>query len=317
MAIRIFCEASERASLNGGAESGAATPRRRPDARAVVAVAGGRGGVGKSAICINLAAALAMAGRKVALVDGDLNSPALFAMLGLKPLRRFAPGEAIDPASAALGLRVVSSAQLADGEAVAFSFIEGEEEAAAAAPTPNGAPALTIDPRDALGRLLDARFGPVDLMLIDLASGLSSLHMLVDLVELTGVVMVARPSEACVRATHDAIKLLEHDGLALLGLIENMLGFSCDSCHAVRPLYPHGGLAALAQSSGAPMLARLPFDPRLAECAERGALFVREHAEAPLAKQFAVMAANLEQAIARRAAPPPTVDPALTLPGRD
>jgi len=280
----------------------------------VVAVAGGRGGVGKSAICINLAAALAMAGRKVALVDGDLNSPTLFSMLGLKPLRRFALGEAIDPVSAALGLRVVSSAQLADGEPVAFSFIEGGEEAA---PAPNGARPLTIEPRDALGRLLDARFGPVDLMLIDLASGLSPLHMLVDLVELTGVVMVARPSEACVRATHDAIRLLEHDGLALLGLIENMLGFSCDSCHAVRPLYPQGGLAALAQSSGAPMLARLPFDPRLADCAERGALFVRQHAEAPLAKQFAVMAANLEQAIARHATPPPAVAPALTLPGRD
>jgi len=308
LAIRIFCEAPDRASLNGGTESSVPTLRRRPDARSVVAVASGRGGVGKSAICINMAAALAMTGRKVALVDADLNSPALFSMLGLKPLRRFAPSEAIDPASAALGLRVVSSTQLADGEPVAFSFVESED-APVAAPQQNGASPLMIDPREALGRLLDARFGPVDLMLIDLASGLSPLHALVDLVELTGVVFVTRPSEACVRATQDAIKLIEHDHVALLGLIENMLGFSCDSCHAVRPLYPHGSLAALAQLSQAPVLARLPFDPRLADCAERGALFIREYAEAPLAKQFAVMAANLEQATARRAAPAPTVDP--------
>ena len=316
MAIRIFCEASEPPPLNGTAESGAPAPRRRPDARAVVAVAGGRGGVGKSAICANLAAALAMAGRKVALVDGDLHAPTLFSMLGLKALRQFAPSEAIDHVSGPLGLRVVSSAQLADGEPVAFSFIESEE-APAPAVQQNGAAPLRLDGREALGRLLDARFGPVDLMLVDLASGLLPLHMLVDLVELTGVVMVTRPSQACVRATQDAMKLLEHDGIAMLGLIENMLGFSCDSCHAVRPLYPQGSLAALVQSSAAAVLARLPFDPRLADCAERGTLYIREHAEAPLAKQFAVMAASLEQAIARHTAPPPTpVDSAPALPGR-
>ncbi|HVB79613.1 MAG TPA: P-loop NTPase [Candidatus Binataceae bacterium] len=279
--------------------------------RTVVAVASAKGGVGKSAICVNLAAALAMAGRKVAIVDADLNSPGVLGMLGLKPLRRFAPGEEIDPASGPLGIRAVASSQLADGEPAAFSFIEADETPSPAL-SHNGARPLEIDYRAALRRLIGARFGPLDLMLIDLGSGLAQLHRLAEVIELTGVVMVTRPSEAAVRATHDALKIIAHDGIAMLGLVENMLGFNCDSCHTVRPLFPQGNFTGLAHTLEAPILGRLPFDPRLADCAERGALFVREHPDAPLSKQFAAIAANLEQELVRRAAAEPlaTEEPA-------
>ena len=309
MRTRIFCEASsDRAPAGINADNGAAAILKPPGVRAVVAFASARGGVGKSGICVNVAAALAMTGRKVAIVDADLNSPGLLGMLGLKPLRRFASGEAIDPASGPLGIRVVASSQLADGEPAAFSFIEGDETPAPAV-AQNGAGSLKIDHRGALRRLIEARFGPLDLMLIDLASGLSPLHCLAEVIELTGIVMVTRPSEACVRATHDALKTIAHDKIAVLGLIENMLGFNCDSCHTVRPLFPQGNFPGLAQTVEAPILGRLPFDPRLADCAERGALFLREYPEAPLTKQFAAIAATLEQEIARRTsvtvAPPP------------
>jgi len=303
LTTRIFCEArSEGTPAGASAENGAAALLKLPEVRAVVAVASAKGGVGKSAICVNVAAALAMAGRKVAIIDADLNSPGLLGMLGLKPLRRFAPSEEIDPASGPLGLRVAASSQLADGEPVAFSFVESDE-ALPPVPTTNGARPLEIDYRGALRRLLGARFGPLDLMLVDLASGLSQLHCLAEVVELTGVMMVTRPSETCVRATRDALKIIGHDRIVVLGLVENMLGFNCDSCHSVRPLFPQGDFPGLAQSAEAPILGRLPFDPRLADCAERGALFVREYPDAPLSKQFAAIAANLEQEIARRAAP--------------
>jgi len=316
LTTRIFCETHlASASLGTGLENGAAPILKPAEVRAVVAVASARGGVGKSGVSVNIAAALAMAGRKVALIDADLNSPNLLAMLGLKPLRRFAPGEAIDPAAGPLGIRVVASSQLADGEPVAFSFVEGEEGPAPAA-VQNGAGSLEIDSRGALRRLIEARFGPLDLMLIDLASGLAPLHSLAEVVELSGVLMVTRPSEACLRATHDALKTLLRDKIPVLGLVENMLGFNCDSCHTVRPLFPQGNSAGLAQAVGTPILGRLPFDPRLVDCAERGVLFLREHPDAPLTKQFATMATNLEQAIARRAAakaepqPLATEDPA-------
>jgi ATP-binding protein involved in chromosome partitioning len=315
LATRIFCEVpSEKTRADASADNGAATVLKLGEVRSVVAFASARGGVGKSAICVNVAAELAMAGRKVALIDADLNSPGLLGMLGLKPLRRFAPGEGIDPASGPLGIQVVASSQLADGEPAAFSFVESED-----APPPmrsqNGARPLEIDYRAALRRLLGARFGPLDLMIVDPGSGLSQLHCLAEVVELSGVVMVTRPSEASVRATHDALKIFSHEGLVALGLIENMLGFSCDSCHTVRPLFPQGNSPGLAHTVEVPILGRLPFDPRLADCAERGALFVREYPEAPLTKQFAAIAADLEREIARRAAatavpPPITEEPA-------
>lgn len=303
MATRIFCAALKATPISAGIENGVAPVMKLAGVRAVVAVGSARGGVGKTAICVNLAAALAIGGRKVAIVDADLNSPAVLGMLGLKPLRRYAASEEIDPASGPLGIRVVASSLLADGEPAAFSFFDTDEASPPVA-VHNGARPLEIDHRAALRRLLASRFGPLDLVLIDLASGPSQLHYLTEVIELTGVVLVTHPSEAAVRATHDTLKTVAHDGVTVLGLVENMLGFNCDSCHTVRPLFPQGNFTGLAQAAAAPVLGRLPFDPRLADCAERGALFVREHGDAPLAKQFAAIAANLEQEIARLALQP-------------
>jgi ATP-binding protein involved in chromosome partitioning len=308
LTTRIFCEARpERTPTGAIAENGATALLKLADVRAVVAVGSARGGVGKSAVCVNVAAALAMAGRKVAIIDADLNSPGLLGMLGLKPLRRFAPSEEIDPASGPLGIRVVSSSLLADGQPAGFSFIEADEP-----PPPvqsrNGARPLEVDHRETIRRLLGSRFGALDVMLIDLASGLSQLHYLAEVVELTGVVMVTHPSETAVRATHEALKTIAHADIAVLGLVENMLGFNCDSCHTVRPLFPQGNFRGLAHLVEVPIFGRLPFDPRLADCAERGVLFLREYADAPLTKQFAEMAANFEHEIARRAARPVAAD---------
>lgn len=310
MATRIFCQVPPDEVPSGAAvEKGETALLRLPEVRAVIAVASAKGGVGKTAICVNLAAALAVAGRKVAIVDADLNSPGVLAMLGMKPLRRFLPEEQIEPAAGPLGIRVVSAALLADGEPPAFSFLDADEPARGA--LSNGTRPLELDHRAAVRRMLSARFGPLDVVLVDLASGLAQLHYLAGIVELAGVMMVTQPSEAAVRATRNAIETIGHAGLPILGLVENMVGFSCDSCHAVRPLFPQGDVTSLEQVGGATIVGRLPFDPRLADCCERGALFVREHAETPLAKQFVAMASALERELTRRAAPRPA--PATTI----
>lgn len=284
------------------ADEGAPALITLPEVRGVVAIASAKGGVGKTAICVNVAAALAMAGRKVAIVDADLNSPGVLAMLGMKPLRRFWPSDQIEPAAGPLGIGVVSSALLAEGEPAAFSFVDVDEAPPALS---NGARPLELDHRATLRRLLAAPFGPLDTVLVDLASGLAPLYCLAGMIKLAGVVMVTQPSEAAVRATRGALQTLEEAKVPVLGLVENMLGFSCDSCHAVRPLFPQGDFASLTQTGNVAVMGRLPFDPRLADCCERGALFMREHADTPLAKQFGAIAAALEREIARRAAPPP------------
>ena len=69
-----------------------------------------------------------------------------------------------------------------------------------------------------------------------------------------------------------------------------MAGFNCDGCHSVRPLLPYGSVAAHARQVAAPLLERLPFDPRFAETCDRGAIFMREYPQTPLAKQIAALA---------------------------
>src|SRR5579864_9246347 len=88
---------------------------------ATIALASARGGVGKSVLAVNIAAALALKGKKVAIVDADLNSPSVAAMLGMKPSRNFPMVEGIEPAAGPHGLRMVSSAQLSGGEAPAIN----------------------------------------------------------------------------------------------------------------------------------------------------------------------------------------------------
>jgi ATP-binding protein involved in chromosome partitioning len=86
----------------------------------------------------------------------------------------------------------------------------------------------------------------------------------------------------------------------VIGLVENMVGFNCDGCHSVRPLMPHGDLAAVANAAGIPVLGRLPFDPRLAECCDRGLIYVREYADTPLARQLTAVAQALDLAAGSR-----------------
>src|SRR5271165_1210141 len=103
---------------------------------ATIALASARGGVGKSMLAVNIAAALAIKGRKVAIVDADLNSPSVTAMLGMKPPRRLPMIEGIEPAAGPHGLRVVSSEQLQGGEPPPMSFaVDRDGDPGASAPT--------------------------------------------------------------------------------------------------------------------------------------------------------------------------------------
>src|SRR5260370_2370359 len=117
---------------------------------ATIALASARGGVGKSMLAVNIAAALATKGRKVAIVDADLNSPSIAAMLGMKPQRRYPLLEGIEPAAGPHGLRLGSSDQLPGGEPPPINFARDHEDAAGdgvpPAPPPTHPAAVTYRP---------------------------------------------------------------------------------------------------------------------------------------------------------------------------
>ena len=269
---------------------------------ATIAFASARGGVGKSVLAVNIAAALALRGKKVAIVDADLNSPSIAAMLGMKPLRNLPMVEGIEPMAGPHGLRMVSSAQLSGGEAPAISFAQdydGDGDGVAARPAPRTPAKLSYS--DALHRMLgQTQFGALDLLIIDLASGLDRLHSMAAMVPLDGVLLLSHPSEHASHAARHAIQIAGAIGAPILGIIENMIGFNCDGCRSVRPLWPSGNLHGVAREHNVPVVARLPFEPRLADSSDRGTLFVREYASTPTGKGLLDLAGQVEAMIAAR-----------------
>jgi ATP-binding protein involved in chromosome partitioning len=306
--MRIFREVE--AGANGASQealaelSGLST--NLAGVRAIVAVGSARGGVGKSAFMVNLAAALALAGRKIGIVDADLNSPSIVAMLGMKPVRRLPAGEGMEPGAGPLGLRIAASNLLPEGEPPPPSFLDiGEESAPAAKVSVPAEFGYAATLRRLLGQ---TRFGTLDLLLIDLAPGLEQLYRIVKIVPRAYLVLMSHPSELSTHAAKNALDFAAQNSTIVLGIVENMAGFNCDGCHSVRPLMPQGGLATVAREAGVPLLGRLPFDPRFAETCDRGVLFVREYGETPMAKQIVALAQSLDHTLAAR----PQNEPART-----
>ena len=269
---------------------------------ATIAMASARGGVGKSMLAVNIAAAWAMKGRKAALVDADLNSPSLAAMLGMKPQRRYPMIEGIEPVAGPHGLRLVSSDQLAGGEPPPISFAQDYDGNGGdpIAPAPTRPAELSY--REALSRILaQSQFGSVDLLIIDLASGLDRLYTLASMMTLDGVLLLTHPSAQDTSAARHAMKIGRAIGAPIVGIVENMAGFNCDGCRAVRPLWPEGDLNGIAREAAVPIVGRLGFEPRLADSTDRGVLFVREYSATPTGKVLADIASQLEVIVAPRA----------------
>ena len=262
--------------------------------RAIVACGSARGGVGKSALLVNIAAALALAGRKIGIVDADLNSPSIAAMLGIRAGRRAFVTEEIEPVAGPLGLRIVSSEFLPEGEPL-VSFADIDESTTLAQ---NGTYPCEFGYLATMRRLLGrSRFGLLDLVLIDLASGIEHIYRLFKIVPRAKLLLVSHPSELSARAIRAAIDIASQHPDAVIGVVENMAGFNCDGCHRVRPLMPYGAVATRAREAGAPLLERLPFDPRFAETCDRGVIFVREYPQTPLAKQITAISQIIDKAV--------------------
>ncbi len=247
--------------------------------KAIVAFASAKGGTGKSTIVANIAAALALKGRKVGIVDGDLDAPSIAPMLGLPRVRLTQTQGGFEPASGPLGIRLVANDPLQAETPVVFALDSSH-------PEPFDVPSESqfghfASVEDLIGR---TRFGTLDLLVVDLPPGFKHAVQLSESIRQAGVVIVLPSSAAGAMAVRQALLQARRKQMRILGLIENMAGFYCGNCHSVRPLLPSADISALARDFDLPILGRFPFDPRLAEACDTGRAFLREYPDLPLSK---------------------------------
>jgi ATP-binding protein involved in chromosome partitioning len=246
---------------------------------AVVAVASGKGGVGKSAVTANLAAVLAGRGRAVGAADADLHGPTLARMLGAARERLSVDEDGVHPARGILDVRLMSM-DLLLGSADAPVRWRGPDEGGFAW---HG----TLEAGALREFLADTAWGDLDLLLLDLPPGTDRLdRMLGILPRLDGLLLVTTPSEAAREA-----------GVRVTGLVANMTAWRCPGCGRETRLYEADAAERLVTDTGLSRWADVPFDPRLAVATDGGRPFAIVDPDAPASRAFRELADRLEEEV--------------------
>jgi ATP-binding protein involved in chromosome partitioning len=254
---------------------------RLRDVRAIVAVVSGKGGVGKSSVTANLAAACAHAGDRVGVLDADLNGPTMAKMLGVRGAALVVGAGGVTPPASALGIRVMSMDLLLADDATPLTW---EAPSQAEAHTWRG----SMEANALREFLADTEWGTLDLLLVDLPPGTDRLATVAGLLPaLAGIVVVTIPSDVSSLVVRKSITVARQTKAPVLGVIENMAG-----------LFPGAGGEQLAMESGVPFLGRVPFDAGLAAAADRGEPYVTSAPETPAARALVAIAADLRSTLA-------------------
>jgi ATP-binding protein involved in chromosome partitioning len=217
--------------------------------RKLIAIASGKGGVGKSTLSTNIAIAMSRLGKKVGLVDADVYGPSQTKLLGTDE-RPTADDQRLNPV-AAKGIRFLSLGQLVSpGHALAWR-----------GPMASGA----------LAQLLEADWGDSEILIVDLPPGTGDVQLsLVQKSRPDGAVIVSTPQALSLIDATRAIDLFGKVSVPVLGLIENMSGYSCPHCGEQSDPFGRGGAEEAAQAMGIPFLGRIPLDSELREASDAG-----------------------------------------------
>ncbi|PTS88565.1 chromosome partitioning protein ParA, partial [Sphingomonas sp. HMWF008] len=219
--------------------------------RVILAVASGKGGVGKSTVSANLAIALARGGRRVGLVDADIYGPSQPRLMGVTDAKPTAHEKVLNPVQTPYGVPMLSMGMLvAADQAIAWRG-------------PMAAGALT--------QMMDANWGAADTLVLDLPPGTGDVQLtMVQKYRPTGAVIVSTPQDLALIDARRAIDLFVKAGIPIIGLIENMAGYACPSCGEISDPFGTGGAEAAAAELGLPFLGRIPLDIRVRMASDAG-----------------------------------------------
>ncbi|HHB81389.1 MAG TPA: iron-sulfur cluster carrier protein ApbC [Aliiroseovarius sp.] len=235
--------------------------------KAIVAIASGKGGVGKSTVSSNLAVALAHAGKRVGLLDADIYGPSQPRMMGVSGPPKSPDGKGMIPPEGH-GVKMMSMGlMMREDEAVVWR-----------------GPMLMGALQQMLGQV---EWGELDVLLIDLPPGTGDVQLsLAQKTELAGAIIVSTPQDIAMLDARKAINMFNKLNTPILGLIENMSTHVCSQCGHEEHLFGHGGVAAEAKKLGVPLLAEVPLGLALREAGDDGTPLVAAEPDAVQSRAF-------------------------------
>lgn len=252
--------------------------RSIPGVKHVIAVASGKGGVGKSTVSVNLASTLQQMGKKVGLMDADIYGPSVGKMLGLSGRQQIEVREDRITPVERFGLKVMS-----------FSFLVDDNQ-----------PIVWRGPM--LGKaveqfLYDMNWGELDFLIIDLPPGTGDTQLsLAQLVQTDGAVVVTTPQSVALLDAGRAVAMFEQVNIPILGVVENMSEFICSHCGKPSHIFSKGGGARLAASTDSILLGQVPLVEDCMQAAEKGEIPVYKNKNKnikPVVDAFEHIARNL------------------------
>jgi ATP-binding protein involved in chromosome partitioning len=252
-----------------------------PNIRSTVAVASGKGGVGKSTVAANLALALQRLGQRVGLLDADIYGPSVPIMFGIPcpvdqattplPIERF-------------GLRLMS-----------IGFVVPPEKAVIWR-----GPMVDRALRQFLQQL---DWGTLDCLVLDLPPGTGDAQLtLTQNVELSGAIIVTTPQDVSLVDARKGLEMFREVRVPVLGIVENMSYFVAGDGKRYE-IFRHGGGQKLAEAAGVPFLGELPIDPLVAECGDQGEPIVQRYPDSPVARAYTALAESVLRQLAQARGP--------------
>jgi len=253
-----------------------------PGIKNLVAVAAGKGGVGKSTVASNLAVALALDGAKVGLMDADIYGPNQPQMMGVKGYEPVADeNNKIEPA-VSHGVKIMSMGFLMDPDKAVIWR----------GPMLHGA----------INQFLkDVKWGELDYLVLDLPPGTGDVQLtLCQTVPLAGSVIVTTPQSIALSDVRKAVSMFKKLNVPILGAVENMSGFVCPHCNKESKIFSEGSAKALKANHGIDLLGGIPLDPAVCEASEVGTPIVVSHPDSAPAKAFRDTARKVAAAVSIR-----------------